>query len=164
MICHNCGEQLPDESRFCQRCGAPVQNGTVPPYGNVNQTPPCYNNAPPMGIEQRDIAITIILSIVTCGIYGLIWLAKMNDELNRLSGRTDDFSGGVVVLLSLLTGGLFGVYWAYKAGEKLNAVKAVRGLPTDSNIGIIYLLLNLFRLSIVTYALVQSELNRFADR
>ena len=162
-ICNNCGNEIPDNSKFCGNCGAPVQQ--TPPQGY--QVPPQYTqqfyNAPVMNIEKRDIAIAIILTIVTCGIYGLYWLAKMNDDINRISGRTDDFSGGVVVLLSLVTGGLFEVYWAYKAAEKLNNVKRMRGMQTDENIGIIYMLLSLFKLSIVTYALVQSELNRLAN-
>lgn len=177
MICHNCGEQIADNSKFCYRCGTPVQPQQpeqnqqyyqAPPQQNFYQAPPQFNQPfnqmPPAGIEKRDIAITIILSLVTCGIYGLVWLARMNDDLNKLSGRTDDLSGGVVAILSLITGGIFGIYWAYKAGEKLNTVKSMRGMPIDENIGIIYMLLNLFKFDIVTYALVQSELNKFADR
>ena len=31
-------------------------------------------------IQQRNIAVCIILSIVTCGIYGLYWLAGLPDQ------------------------------------------------------------------------------------
>lgn len=167
MICNNCGAQIADNSKFCQSCGAPVAQQT-PPQQPFYQASPQFNQQwnpmPPAGIEKRDIAITIILSIVTCGIYALVWLARMNDDINKLSNRQDELSGGVVAILSLVTGGLFAIYWAYKAGEKLNEAKSMRGIPTDSNAGIIYLLLSVFGLGIVTYALIQSELNKFADR
>ena len=31
-------------------------------------------------IQQRNIAVCIILSIVTCGIYGIYWLICLNDD------------------------------------------------------------------------------------
>ena len=155
MVCNNCGAQIADNSKFCQGCGAPVN---TPPQFNQP-----FGQMPFQGIEKRDIAITIILSIVTCGIYSLVWLARMTDDLNKISNRTDDFSGGVVVLLTLFTGGLFAIYLAYKAGDKLNEAKAMRGIPADNNASILYMVLYLVGLGIVTDALVQSELNKFAE-
>lgn len=174
MFCKVCGEQLQDNVRFCHSCGAPVQPqqaNQVPPQ--FNQTPPQFNqqfnqqfdqqfNQQPMYmIEKKEIAIAIILTLITCGIYGLIWIAKLNDTLNGAS-NSDDMSGGTVVLLSLVTGGLFMIYWAYKAGEKLNVIKSMRGMQTDSNASILYLILCIFGLGIVAYALIQSELNKMA--
>ena len=36
-------------------------------------------------IQQRNIALCIILSIVTCGIYGIIWFIKLTDETNMVT-------------------------------------------------------------------------------
>lgn len=44
-------------------------------------------------IQRREIAICIILSIVTCGIYGIYWFICITDEANIVSGRTGDTSG-----------------------------------------------------------------------
>ena len=49
----------------------------------------------------------------------------------------------------------------YKAGEKIDSARVARGMPSQNN-GLIYLLLSLFGLSIVSYALMQNELNQFA--
>lgn len=38
-----------------------------------------------MGIEQRNIGLCIVLSIVTCGIYGIYWFIKLTDEVNVLA-------------------------------------------------------------------------------
>lgn len=112
-------------------------------------------------IQRREIAICIILSIVTCGIYGIYWFICITDETNIVSGRTGDTSGVVAFLLSLITCNIYGLYWAYKQGEKIDQAKNDRGIPSSSS-GIAYLLLCLFGFSIVAYALMQNDLNKLA--
>ena len=110
-------------------------------------------------MKQRNIAVSILLSVVTCGLYGLYWFVCLNDDANALADRPNDTSGGIALLLSIVTCGIYTFYWAYKMGEKLNAAKALRGMPTDPNAGILYLLLSIFGLSIVAWALMQNDLN-----
>lgn len=112
-------------------------------------------------IENRNIAVCIILTIVTCGIYGIYWLACLVNDVNAVSGRQDELSGGMVALLTIVTCGIYHLYWAYTAGEKLDAVRHSRGLPVQSN-GVVYLLLSLFGFSVVAWALMQNELNRMS--
>ena len=107
-------------------------------------------------MKQRSVGIAILLSIITCGIYGIYWLIMLNDETNYVSGT----SGGVVFLLTLVTCGIYGYYWCYKQGEKLNEAKMQRGIMVDSSASVLYLILSIFGLSIVSYALMQSELNK----
>ena len=38
-------------------------------------------------MKQRNIVVCILLSLVTCGIYGIYWMIVLNDETNALSGR-----------------------------------------------------------------------------
>lgn len=49
----------------------------------------------------------------------------------------------------------------YKRGEILDQVKTARGLQS-SNSGVLYLILSILGLSIVSYALIQNELNNLA--
>ncbi|MBO5071370.1 MAG: DUF4234 domain-containing protein [Eubacterium sp.] len=107
---------------------------------------------------NRSIATCIILSIVTCGIYGLYWLVKLADETNELSGQ-EGTSGGMVLLLTIVTCNIYGLYWAYKQGEKISAMAEKRGAAPSNN-GILYLLLCFFGLSIIAYALMQDEINK----
>ena len=84
MNCPKCGASNPNGGAFCASCGAPLPadtQSTVPP------TQPQYTQMPPTGngIQQRNIALCIILSIVTCGIYGWYWLYTMTEDTNRLS-------------------------------------------------------------------------------
>ena len=85
------------------------------------------------------------------------------NETNVASGHAQDgTSGGIVFLLTLVTCGIYGIYWAYKQGEKINEAKAMRNMPSDSNAGVLYLILEIFGLGIIAYALMQNELNKMS--
>lgn len=113
-------------------------------------------------IEKRGVAAAIILSIITCGIYGIYWFIKLNDEINQLDGDTASPSGGVAFLLSLITCGIYSLYWMYKMGTKLDGIDMRNGLPSQSR-GIVYLVLSIFGFGIVSYALMQDSINKNLD-
>lgn len=191
VVCPTCGVSRP-ATGFCPNCGAaaPVavdltKNAapgaeTVPPtngapnggFAGPTNTPPA-NYVPPVnngfaasapavfGIQPKNIALCIILSLVTCGIYGIYWIYSMAEDLNKISGDPNPTSGGVVVLLSIVTCGIYLYYWTYKAGTTIDQYNSSRGVPS-SNSGILYLILTLCGLSIVTYALIQNNLNQLA--
>lgn len=108
------------------------------------------------GIVPRSIPVAIILSLVTCGIYGIYWMIKINDEVNQLSGDINGTSGGMVVLFTLITCGIYGWFWIYKMGQKVDAIKGMPG----GNSAILYLLLQFFGLGIVNYCLIQDVINK----
>ncbi|MBO4636123.1 MAG: DUF4234 domain-containing protein [Clostridiales bacterium] len=107
------------------------------------------------GIAPRNIVVAIILTFVTCGIYGLYWIVKLNNEINQLSGHPEDTSGGMVLLLTIVTCGIYGWYWNFKMGEKVDEIK---GDPNGSS-KIIFIILAICELSIVNYALMQNTIN-----
>ena len=112
-------------------------------------------------IERRNIAECIVLTLVTCGIYGIYWIVCLTNDVNTVSGDVNGTSGGMVVLLTIVTCGIYGIYWAYKQGEKLDFTKNNRGIPS-SNSGVLYLILQIFGFGIIAYALMQNELNKLA--
>lgn len=114
-------------------------------------------------MEKKNLALYIILSIVTCGIFGLVWLAMLANDLRTMSNDESKMSGGMVVLLTIVTCGIYGWIWYYQAGETLNDIKASRGITTDQSSGVIYLILAIFGLSIVSSALIQDTLNKLID-
>ena len=116
-----------------------------------------YQSPSNLGIAQRGIALCIILSIVTCGIYAIYWMIKINDELNAVSCEQNPTSGVVVWLLSWVTCNIYGLIWMYKMGGKCDNLKGDQG-----NSGILYLLLSFFGLGIVSLALMQDTLNKLA--
>ena len=54
-------------------------------------------------MTQRNIGVCIILSIITCGIYGLYWFVVMTDDLKQLSGDTQTASGGMALIFTILS-------------------------------------------------------------
>lgn len=113
-------------------------------------------------VKKRDIVLPIILSIVTCGLYSIYWIISLVNEVNYICDEPEAMSGGVVFLLSLVTCGVYMIIWFYNAGGRLDRAKSAVGLP-PSNSGTIYCVLSLFGLSIVTLALIQSEVNNLVD-
>ena len=99
-------------------------------------------------MKQRNIAVCILLLFVTCGIYGIYWMIVLNDETNALSGRIGT-SGGTVFL-----------FWMYQMGNAVEMLHEQHGEPRGSA-PVVYLLLSLFGFSIVAYALLQYELNKY---
>ena len=109
-------------------------------------------------MQQKSLPLCIVLSIVTCGIYGIYWFICMTNDSNQLSNQTNAPSGGIAFLLTLVTCNIYGIYWAYKMGEKLDQAKTQRGIPS-SNSNVLYLVLELL-MPIVGWALMQTEINR----
>ncbi len=188
MFCPNCGAQISENDKFCPACGFAVasaqpepeaQPDPQPEYTEPQQesqqayaepqsayVPPTYAQTQPTffdcGVQARDIAVAIILSIVTCGIYNIYWFVKMVDDVNRVSNDQGAFSGGVTWLLMFVTGGIYGWYWYYQAAKKMRYAKQVRNMPAEDNTEILYLILAIFGFGIVDMCLIQSDLNKMA--
>lgn len=108
-------------------------------------------------IKERNIAVCIILTIITCGIYGIVWFVSMTDDMKYASGD-QSLSGGMAFLLTLITCGIYGYFWAYKMGKAGAVAKANRGMSGDDN-SVLYLVLQILGLGIVNYCLIQNDLN-----
>ncbi len=163
MFCPRCGTNLPDNASFCTSCGAPL--GGAAQQSNPYQQNP-YQPNPGYGqyranIQNRNVVTCILLTIVTCGLYGLYWFFCLVNDLNTASGDVDDPSGVTVFLLSLVTCGIYSWVWLYKAGEKVDKIRTRHG-EAASNSGILYIILCLLGLGFVDYCLIQSELNKVA--
>lgn len=115
-------------------------------------------------IKRREIGLCILFSFLTCGIYSIYWLATLSEDINTLYGDESATSGPMVVLLSIITCGIYLLYWYYKAGTKMNEVNVRnnRAYP-DTSKGVIYLILGLFGLGIVSMAMIQNDVNNYAN-
>ena len=69
-------------------------------------------------IQQRNIAVCIILSIVTCGIYGIYWFIVLSNDTNTVSNAENATSGGVAFVLSLITCNIYGFILGLQAGRE----------------------------------------------
>lgn len=112
-------------------------------------------------MQQRSIPMYIILSIVTCGLFGLYWFIVLTDETNEVTGQTQLASGPMALILTIITCNIYGWYWAYKMGEKVDMIKAQNGQSSSNSRYPVYYLQAL-GLGIVNYALAQDALNHTA--
>ncbi|MEG0765333.1 MAG: DUF4234 domain-containing protein [Pseudoflavonifractor sp.] len=110
-------------------------------------------------MRHRSVGMSVFLTIITCGIYGIYWFICLTDDSNEATG-IGQTTGGMAMLFSLITCGIYSIYWGYKMGEKLDQARFDRGVPPGSQ-AILYLVLSIFGLQIVAWALIQSELNRY---
>lgn len=106
-------------------------------------------------MKNRNIAVVIILSIVTCGIYDLVWLWGTINGLDA-EGQSSNMSPVVQFILMFLYIGF--IIFALNADANLNAIKAKRGLPTSDN-KVLYIVLGIF-VPVVLVCLVQNEINK----
>ncbi len=108
-----------------------------------------------MNIKQRNIVTAIILTLVTCGIYGIYWTVMLAREAVSVKDEKDD---GVLEIILMLFLPFIGFYLAEK---KLAEGCAAKGIAHKDN-SIIYLVLGLVGLGIVNFCMMQNDLNNIA--
>ena len=108
----------------------------------------------------QGIGMAILLTLVTCGIYGLFWQYKQIKTLNAWL-RKEEFSFPTWFFLTILTCGLFSVYYEYKMAGGINEIQANNELKVKSDLAVISLLLAVIGLGIVSMAIQQAEINGF---
>lgn len=112
-------------------------------------------------ITKRNVGLAIVFTIISCGFYGIYWFIMITDEANYLSGEGET-SGGMAFLLTIVTCGLYKFYWNYKMGKVMMRAQENMGMfPSDNSI--LYLILSLFGLDIISYSIIQSDINKIAD-
>ena len=108
---------------------------------------------------KRDIAVCIILSLVTCGIYWLYWEYQLNRDIAAMNGRVPDVDGPLFIILMIFTCGIYNIIWNYRMGQMIDESRSARG-QANNNYGILFLVLSLLQVgSIVNDALMQIEVN-----
>ncbi len=115
-----------------------------------------------MIIRERNIVICIVLTFVTCGIYGIYWMYRMIEETDYITGNPDPKDPGLVIVLGLVTCGIYLLMWLYNTGKRFDEMSFREGRG-ETNYGVIFLLLGAFGCSIVDYALIQDQLNKHAN-
>ena len=153
--CPFCAEEIVAQAKACRFCGSAIPGAAPAPA-----RPAAARG--PIG-EERGVGLAIVLTVLTCGIYGLVWLYKMGDELNAHEGK-GRISPGVDVLLSLVTCGLWYIFLMYKYPSVLHDLSVEEGGPV-SDVSVICLVLALLGGIIpfgglIAAAILQSEINK----
>lgn len=111
-------------------------------------------------IEQRNIALYIVLTLITCGFFGIYWFIVLTNDIGRLSGDPE-FTGGKHFLFTIITCGIWTYVWSYQSGKHMLEAQRQRGMMMTDN-SILYLILSIFGFGIISYALLQADVNKMA--
>ncbi len=108
----------------------------------------------------RSIVTDLLLTVITCGLYGLYWQYRQMETLNGWL-RRKDFSFGLWLLLSIITCGIFAIYYEYKMAKGINEIQEQNKMRVASDLPLICLVLTIFGLAFVSLAIQQLEINKF---
>ena len=144
MFCRNCGKEIQKGWVKCPYCGTLIGNERLAKENvedskgiekNINRQSRVSEKAQQVvnhsmsindnsGIEYRSFWKYLLLSFVTCGIYGIYFLYGYVKDMNRLCEGDGKESKNyiVVLLLSVITCGIYGIYWWYVQGERLHNI------------------------------------------
>lgn len=97
-------------------------------------------------IKQRNVFVVFVLSLVTCGIYGIYLFFAFASELKRETTRQNvgiELADPVIaLLLSIVTCGIYGIYYIYKQALAIELVgKKYNYIATSPIVVLIFTLL-----------------------
>ena len=104
-------------------------------------------------IKERNIVTAMLLTVLTCGLYGIYWMIQIQEDSLRVA-REEGPTGVSVFLLTLVTCGLYGIYWSYTLGERVDKINGKAG-----NGGLLFIILQVLGFGIVNYCIAQSTIN-----
>ena len=84
---------------------------------------------------SRSLGKYILLTIVTCGVYGFIFLYQLAQDVNKMcEGDNESTAGlGMFLLLTYVTCGIYAYIWYYKLGNRLANNAPRYGLTFQEN-------------------------------
>ncbi|MBE7018865.1 MAG: DUF4234 domain-containing protein [Ruminococcaceae bacterium] len=143
-FCQHCGAQNAPDAVFCCGCGARMDApGPSTSYGHPGYGQPVYNQptyastgAPRRPIQtDRSLFMYILLTIVTCGIYGYVFIYKLAQDTNDMCFEDGEKTAGLgmYLLLSIVTCGFYSYYWLYKVQNRFQAAGMRYGVPITEN-------------------------------
>lgn len=80
---------------------------------------------------RRSIALSIFLSVITLGIYGLFWFYSISNQvISKLDYASID-NPAVNLLFLIITGGLYVFWWNYKVSTYLSNIERGKNIEPD---------------------------------
>ena len=116
-------------------------------------------------VRERNVLWAGGLSILTFGIYALVWTHHLQRDTNRLLGMRSEPNPGTVVVLGIVTLGIYFVYWSWRQGVKFRMEAEGRGSNEARDCPSLYLILQGLSYFVgitwpITLMLMQDRLNQ----
>lgn len=153
--CVHCGAKLRDRAVVCMKCGClqqedkrmPVQLEAVKPERSAVAADPVEQEFPVITKQQRIPASAtpayklktnrgllkyILLSLITFGIYGIVTMSEVTEDINiiasRYDGRRTMHYCLILFLFAGLTLGIAPLVWAHRMCDRIGNELARRGI------------------------------------
>lgn len=137
-FCQQCGEALNDNVDFCTKCGQPVRaSGTAAQVENDGSTTNVYINqtaAQPLTQLKTDRSLLkfILLSLITFGIYSIVWYSSVSTDINLIASRYDGKKTMHFCLMSFvvapITFGIGAFVWGHNISARIGNELSRRGI------------------------------------
>lgn len=106
-----------------------------------------YADVPNDVPSKRNVAASVILSIVTLGVYFTYWRLRLTEECARISSEPKLPNADLCETFSVISLGFYRIYWSYRLAQKLKLNAPLCAV------------LSLFA-GVVALALAQNEINK----
>lgn len=116
--CSHCGNQIDDLAVVCVKCGCKVESTPTKPAIQLT--------------TNRGLVKYILLSLITCGIYGLIAMSSIGTDINTIASKYDGKKTmHYLIIAFLLTGitcGIAPIVWMHNLSNRVGNELRRRGI------------------------------------
>jgi hypothetical protein len=113
--------------------------------------------------HTQSVALGLLLTIFTFGLYNLYWNWRQMRSCNELLGRRE-FSWIFWLVVSILTFGIYHLYYQFKMGAAINEIQEELEFPVTEGLPVLSLVAALLGFGVVADCIHQHELNRIDAR
>lgn len=166
-FCQQCGQSLNDDVQFCTACGAQVASAPAQPAYSASVSNSAQPNAyaqsntyaQPNAYAQPNVVYTsqpvgqlktnrgliklILLSLITLGIYSIVYYSSISNDINIIASRYDGKKTMHFCLLffivSPITLGIGAIVWYHKISARIGSELARRGIGYSFGAGSFWL-------------------------
>lgn len=103
-------------------------------------------------MKKRSMAFVIVMSILV-PFYAIYWYCSFQNQLKKQTN--EGFGGFGHLMATIFSFGIYGLVWSYKVGGRIEKLGG-------KNNGMTYLILSFLGLGIISYWMMQNEVNKLA--
>ena len=97
-------------------------------------------------MKNRSVGIVVLLTLITFGIYGIVWFVKTKNEMNKTYGT--EIPSAIMMIIPVIS-----IIWMWKWAGGVE--KATNGKQSQTMAFVL-----VFLLSVIGMAIIQSEFNK----
>ena len=109
-----------------------------------------------------NIALYLILTILTCGIFNLYWNYRQMEACNLLLKRRE-FSFWIWLLFTILTCGIYHIFYQYKMGAAIVEIQRLMNRELFDKLPLLSVIVTIIGFSIVVDCIHQNEINKIYE-